>query len=87
MTNVVTLKREKYRTRQSGSIDDVLRKTENRMRSAHSTHLGYPYNLVGCSPVPASRSTTISSTISAIRMSAHTTPRTPAISNVRPSPG
>jgi histidine decarboxylase len=53
MTNVVTLKREKYRTRQSGAIDDVLRKTENRMRSAHSTHLGYPYNLVGCSPVPA----------------------------------
>ncbi len=54
MTRVVTLKRETYRTGQSGAIDDVLRQTENRLRSAHATHLGYPYNLVGKSPVPAS---------------------------------
>ena len=54
MTNVVTLKRETYRTGQSWAIDDVLHQTENRMRSAHATHLGYPYNLVGYSPVPAS---------------------------------
>ena len=54
MTNVVTLKRETYRTGQSWAIGDVLHQTENRMRSAHATHLGYPYNLVGYSAVPAS---------------------------------
>jgi len=54
MTSVVTLKRETYRSGQAGAIGDILRQTENRMRSAHATHLGYPYNLVGYSPVPAS---------------------------------
>jgi hypothetical protein len=54
MTSVVTLKREAFRTGQSWAIGDVLHQTENRMRSAHATHLGYPYNLVGYSPVPAS---------------------------------
>jgi histidine decarboxylase len=53
MTSVVTLKREAFRTGQSWAIGDVLHQTENRMRSAHATHLGYPYNLVGYSPVPA----------------------------------
>ena len=41
-------------TRPSAAIDEVLRQTEKRMRSAHATHLGYPYNLVGNPPVPAS---------------------------------
>jgi hypothetical protein len=86
MTNVVTLKRETYRTGQSWAIGDVLHQTENRMRSAHATHLGYPYNLVGYSAVPASWAT-ISSTISAILMSARTMGRILAISNARPSPG
>ena len=54
MTSVVTLKRETYRSGQAGAIGDILRLTQNRMRSAHATHLGYPYNLVGYSPVPAS---------------------------------
>ena len=47
MTSVATLKRETYRTGHAGAIGDILRQTENRMRSAHATHLGYPYNLVG----------------------------------------
>ena len=54
MTSVATLRRETYRTGHMGAIGDILRQTENRMRSAHATHLGYPYNLVGYSPVPAS---------------------------------
>ncbi len=54
MTSVVTLQRETFRAGQSWAIGDVLHQTENRMRSAHATHLGYPYNLVGYSPVPAS---------------------------------
>ena len=54
MTSVATLRRETYRTGYMGAIGDILRQTENRMRSAHATHLGYPYNLVGYSPVPAS---------------------------------
>ena len=53
MTRVVTLKQGTYCTGQSGAIDDVLRQTEHRMRSAHATNLRYPYNLVGYSPVPA----------------------------------
>ena len=53
MTSVATLKRETYPTPPSAAIDEVLRQTEKRMRSAHATHLGYPYNLVGSSPVPA----------------------------------
>ena len=32
----------------------ILDQTEARIRAAHATHLGYPYNLVGASPVPAS---------------------------------
>jgi histidine decarboxylase len=54
MTSVATLKRETYRSGQAGAVGHILRQTENRMRSAHATHLGYPYNLVGYSPVPAS---------------------------------
>ena len=54
MTSVLTLEREAHRTRKSSTIDVVLRQTENRMRAAHATHLGYPYNLVGKSPIPAS---------------------------------
>ena len=53
MSNVVTLKQEAYHHKHSVAIDVILRQTENRMRSAHATHLGYPYNLVGYSPVPA----------------------------------
>jgi histidine decarboxylase len=40
--------------RASARVDRVLAETEERMRKAHATHLGYPYNLVGHSPVPAS---------------------------------
>ena len=54
MTSVVTFKREAYPSGQSWAIEDVLWQTENRIRSAHATHLGYPYNLVSYSPVPAS---------------------------------
>lgn len=32
----------------------VLERTEARMRAAHAAHLGYPYNLVGTTDVPAS---------------------------------
>ena len=35
-----------------GPIHRVLRQTEARLRVAHANHLGYPYNLVGRSPVP-----------------------------------
>jgi histidine decarboxylase len=35
-----------------GPIHRVLRETEARLRVAHANHLGYPYNLVGRSPVP-----------------------------------
>lgn len=52
MNAVVTLRGEPYPPKHL-PIDDVLRQAENRMRSAHATHLGYPYNLVGRSPVPA----------------------------------
>lgn len=38
----------------SALVDGVLAQTEARMRTAHATHLGYPYNLVGRLPVPAS---------------------------------
>ena len=44
------------------------------MRSAHATHLGYPYNLAGYSPVPASLGD-YSSTTSAIPTPAPTTAR------------
>ena len=54
MTSVTTLKRGTYRSGQAGAVGHILRQTENRMRSAHATHLGFPYNLVGCSSVPAS---------------------------------
>ena len=54
MTSVATVKRGTYPSGQSGAVGHILRQTENRMRSAHATHLGYPYNLVGNSPVPAS---------------------------------
>jgi histidine decarboxylase len=37
----------------AGSVlDRVLRQTELRIRAAHATHLGYPYNLVGQAPAP-----------------------------------
>jgi aminoglycoside N3'-acetyltransferase len=36
MTNVATLRRETYRTGHMGAIGDMLRQTENRMRSAHA---------------------------------------------------
>lgn len=35
-------------------VDCVLAETEERMRTAHATHLGYPYNLVARSPTAAS---------------------------------
>ena len=35
-----------------GPIHRVLGETEARLRVAHANHLGYPYNLVGASPVP-----------------------------------
>ncbi|MGE3246099.1 MAG: histidine decarboxylase [Beijerinckiaceae bacterium] len=34
-------------------IADSLRETEGRLRAAHATHLGYPYNLTGRSPIPS----------------------------------
>jgi histidine decarboxylase len=37
----------------STSIDQSLRDTEQRLRAAHATHLGYPYNLTARSPIPA----------------------------------
>jgi hypothetical protein len=55
MTSVVTLKRETYRSGQAGAVCDILRRTENRMRSAHATHLGYPYNSGGLFVVVALR--------------------------------
>jgi hypothetical protein len=85
MTNVVTLKRETYRTGQSWAIDDVLHQTENRMRSAHATHLGYPYNLVGYSPVPASLGDYLVNNL-AIPMSARTMGRICDLER-GPSPG
>jgi len=53
MTSVVTLDRKIRRASPPEMIDNVLRQTEKRIRSAHATHLGYPYNLVSHSPVPA----------------------------------
>lgn len=38
---------------EGGPLGPVLRETVASLRSAHATHLGYPYNLVGHSPVPA----------------------------------
>ena len=35
-------------------VDRVLAETEGRMRTAHATHLGYPYNLVGRAAVRTS---------------------------------
>ena len=86
MTSVATLKRETYRSGQAGAIGHILRQTENRMRSAHANHLGYPYNLVGYSR-SLRLSAIISSTISAIPMPARITVLIPAISSARPSPG
>ena len=74
---LVTLKRETYRSGQAGAIGDILRLTQNRVRSAHATHLGYPYNLVGCRRC-LRPSAIISSTISAIPMPDRTTARRPA---------
>ena len=37
----------------SASIEQSLRDTEQRLRDAHATHLGYPYNLTSRSPIPA----------------------------------
>lgn len=37
----------------SASIDQSLRDTEQRLRAAHATHLGYPYNLTARSPIPS----------------------------------
>ena len=36
----------------SASIDQSLRETEQRLRAAQATHLGYPYNLTARSPIP-----------------------------------
>jgi histidine decarboxylase len=38
----------------SHSVSRVLCEVEDRMRSAHNTHLGYPYNLIGQSAVTSS---------------------------------
>lgn len=35
-------------------VERVLAETEGRMRTAHATHLGYPYNLVGRAAVRTS---------------------------------
>ena len=53
MSSIVPLKRQACVYGQSKAIDNILRQTENRIEAAHATHLGYPYNLVGESPVPA----------------------------------
>ncbi len=34
-------------------MQKILHETQARLRAAHANHLGYPYNLVGASPVPA----------------------------------
>ena len=86
MTNVVTLKRETYRTGQSRAIGDVLHQTENRIRSAHATHLGYPYNLVGYSAVPASLGDYLVNNLGDPYVGSHLG-RILAISDARPSPG
>jgi histidine decarboxylase len=56
------------------------------MRSAHATHLGYPYNLVGYSPVPASFGDYLVNNLGDPYVGSHYG-RRPAISNARPSPG
>jgi histidine decarboxylase len=50
----LTLEYGPPRRKFSASIDRILDQTEARIRAAHSTHLGYPYNLVGKPPLPES---------------------------------
>jgi len=54
MSGVVPLRRQAYLYGQSRAIAKILHETEKRIRTAHATHLGYPYNLVGETPVPHS---------------------------------
>jgi len=37
----------------NATIEKSLRDTEQRLRTAHATHLGYPYNLTARSPIPS----------------------------------
>ena len=53
MTATCGLDHDPSRPEFPAPIIRILDQTEARIRAAHSNHLGYPYNLVGKSPLPA----------------------------------
>jgi len=50
--NVIALREGRTCQSTAASMKRVMRRTEARMRAAHSSHLGYPYNLVGEATYP-----------------------------------
>jgi hypothetical protein len=52
MTNILAMPKQKL----AHPVSIRMSEMEDRMRRAHDTHLGYPYNLIGHNPVAPSLS-------------------------------